>query len=72
MNNCFTVHEWQQIRAGVDDRDRMRLFATFWTLKEALIKALGYVSVTRVKAEPPLTLVSALDWDLICNAQNSR
>lgn len=64
MNNCFTVHEWQQIRAGVDDRDRMRLFATFWTLKEALIKALGYVCLTRVKWVT-LTLVSiGLGFDL--------
>jgi 4'-phosphopantetheinyl transferase len=70
MNNCFTVHEWQQIRAGVDDRDRMRLFATFWTLKEALIKALGIgLGFDLQRAEFTLTPVTSVGSDSALTAR---
>jgi 4'-phosphopantetheinyl transferase len=41
MRNCFTEHEWPVIRTQASEREQLAQFFTFWTLKEAFVKAIG-------------------------------
>lgn len=44
MDCCFTIKEWTVIKGGHDQFEKLKLFYTFWTLKESYIKSIGYVS----------------------------
>jgi len=41
LRSCFTKSEWQIILEEASERDRLKQFFLFWTLKESFIKAIG-------------------------------
>lgn len=41
MESCFTINEWNVIRGGETDFEKLKQFYTHWTLKESYIKTIG-------------------------------
>lgn len=62
IETVFTANE-QAVLSAVEDGDRMRLFFDFWTMKEALLKALGTgLSMDPASFEIPPTMQGGRRW----------